>query len=39
MKAIELSVYGKDRLGKPMVERKQFYLKAEADAVIERLEA
>jgi len=38
MKAIELSVYGKDKLGKPMVDRKQYYSKPEADAVIARLE-
>lgn len=38
MEAIELSVYGKDNLGKPMVERKQFYHKAEVDTEIARLE-
>jgi hypothetical protein len=37
MEAIELSVYGKDTLGKPMVERKEYYPKTEADAEIARL--
>jgi hypothetical protein len=37
MKAVELSVYGKDTLGKPMVERKAYYPVDEVDPELNRL--